>query len=138
MKKSQKQYIMVTYEFGEPVFIAPLNGQLSGANVTPSKTKAELWDEKDTASPHKLDYYKVLTGYKNLQFEEAKNPLLNKQELANMFNVPAERISEQYKVNAAQMRKMAEKARQTGRKVNGATAAELEEKAKWFEELAAK
>lgn len=129
---------MVTYEFGEPVFIAPLNGRLSGVNVAPSQSEAELWDEKDTASPHKLDYYKVLTGYKSLQFEEVKTPALSKPEIASMFNVPQERINEQYKANATQMRKMAEKARKTGKKVNGATADELEEKAKWFEAIAAK
>lgn len=64
---------MVTHEFETPVFVAPLNGKLSGANITNSVSEAEKWDERDAANPHKLDYYKVITGYKQLQFEELKS-----------------------------------------------------------------
>jgi hypothetical protein len=67
-----------------------------------------------------------------------KRPILNKQEIAAMFGVSTNRISEQYKDNAAGMRKLAEKARKSGKKVNGLTADEWEEKAKWFEEIASK
>lgn len=68
MKKDK--YLMVTYEFGNPIYIAPLNGKLSGVNVTSKKAEAELWDNRDTVSPHKLDYQKVITGYKELKFEK--------------------------------------------------------------------
>lgn len=59
---------MVTYEFGNPVYIAPMNGKLSGINVTPNRGDAEKWDERDL-SPNKLDYYKTISGYKELKFE---------------------------------------------------------------------
>jgi hypothetical protein len=64
-----RKYIMVTREFGTPVYIAPLSGKLSGINVTGIKAEAEKWDERDTASPHKLDYHKAISGYKELKFE---------------------------------------------------------------------
>lgn len=66
-----------------------------------------------------------------------KKPLLSKSEIIKMFNTSADRINQQYKDNAVQMRNMAEKARKTGKKVNGATAEELDAKAAEFEKLAA-
>lgn len=66
-----------------------------------------------------------------------KKPLLSKPEILKMFGGTMESLNKQYRDNAAQMRKMAEKARKTGKKVNGATAEYWEERAKWFEEIAA-
>lgn len=57
--------VMVTYEFGKPIFIAPLKG-LRGCNVTPNKEDAEKWSEFDRS---KLGYHKAITGYKQLLFE---------------------------------------------------------------------
>lgn len=67
-----------------------------------------------------------------------KKPFLSKPELLKMFGGSMESLNQHYRDNAAQMRKMAEKAHATGKKVNGFSAAELEEKAKWFEEIASK
>lgn len=67
-----------------------------------------------------------------------KKPFLSKPELLKMFGGSIESLNQLYKDNAAQMRKMAEKARKTGKKVNGLTADELDEKANWFEEIASK
>lgn len=67
-----------------------------------------------------------------------KQPFISKEQFAKMNNVSVERLNEQYRDNAAQMRKTAEKARKLGKKVNGLTADQWDEKAKSFEELAAK
>ena len=57
---------MVTYEFGKPVYIAPLkNLQIQ---ITSEEAEAEIWSELDT-TPIKLDYHKISTGYKELKFE---------------------------------------------------------------------
>jgi len=58
---------MVTYEFGEPIFIAPLKDLQ--IQVTPDRVAAELWSELDN-TPTKLDYHIVATGYKGLKFEK--------------------------------------------------------------------
>lgn len=47
--------------------------------------------------------------------------------IAEVFNVSAERIKEQYKANAEGLKKMYEKAVYTGKKVNGYTSKELQE-----------
>jgi len=61
------KFVMVTYEFGSPIFIAPLkNLQIQ---VTSNREDAELWSELDN-SKTKLDYYIVCTGYKGLKFEK--------------------------------------------------------------------
>jgi len=58
---------MVTYEFGDPIYIAPLKDlQIQG---TPNKNEAELWSELDK-SPTKLEYHITSTGYKGLKFEK--------------------------------------------------------------------
>ncbi len=66
LKLHQEKYVMVTYQFGEPIFIAPLNNLQ--IQVTPNKNEAELWSELDT-TPTKLDYHIVCTGYNCLKFE---------------------------------------------------------------------
>jgi hypothetical protein len=67
LKLHPDKYVMVTYEFGEPIFIAPLkNLQIQ---VTPIRNEAELWSELDN-SPTKLQYHIVYTGYQGLKFEK--------------------------------------------------------------------
>ena len=67
LKLHPDRYVMVTHEFGEPIYIAPLrNLQIQ---VTPNKNEAELWSELDT-TPTKLDYHIAATGYKGLKFEK--------------------------------------------------------------------
>ena len=58
---------MVTYEFSEPIFIAPLKNLR--IQVTVNKNEAELWSELDT-TPIKLDYHIAATGYAGLKFEK--------------------------------------------------------------------
>ena len=69
LKQNPDQYVMVTYEFREPIFIAQLkNMQIQ---VTPNKEEAELWSELDT-TPTKLDYHIISTGYTQLKFEKVQ------------------------------------------------------------------
>lgn len=67
LKLHPDKYVMVTYEFGDPIFIAPLKDLQ--IQVTPNKKEAELWSELDN-SPTKLDYHIASTGYKGLKFEK--------------------------------------------------------------------
>lgn len=69
-KQAMKLYpdnkVMVTREFGYDLFIAPLkNGNI---DICEKKEDAQKWSELDGT---KLDYYKAVTGYKGLKFEEA-------------------------------------------------------------------
>ena len=67
LKHCPDKYVMMTYEFGDPIFIAPL--QDLQIQVTPNRTEAETWTELDN-TPTKLEYHKVLTGYKQLVLEK--------------------------------------------------------------------
>jgi hypothetical protein len=67
LKLHPDKYVMVTYEFEEPIFVAPLKDLQ--IQVTSNKSDAELWSELDT-SPTKLDYHRAATGYKRLEFEK--------------------------------------------------------------------
>lgn len=58
---------MVTYEFGDAIFIAPLKDLQ--IQVTPNRTQAEIWTELDN-TPSKLGYHKVATGYRELVLEK--------------------------------------------------------------------
>lgn len=70
LKLHPEKYLMVTYEFGEPIYIAPLlNLKIQ---VTSIKSEAEIWSELDK-NPIKLEYYKISTGYKGLTFEQIQN-----------------------------------------------------------------
>ena len=67
LKLHPDQYIIVTYEFGEPIFIAPLKDLQT--QVALNRNEAELWCELDN-SPAKLEYHIACTGYKGLKFEK--------------------------------------------------------------------
>lgn len=71
LKIHPEKYILVTHEFGVPVFIAPING-LSGVNVTNDKQKAQIWGALDNTDT-KLSYHKSATGYKGLIWEQTTN-----------------------------------------------------------------
>lgn len=66
LKLRPSTYVMVTYEFGTPIYIAPLKDLQ--VQVTGDIAEAELWTELDK-TPTKLDYHIALTGYKQLRFE---------------------------------------------------------------------
>ena len=66
LKLHPEKYVMVTYQFGTPVYIAPLkNGDIQ---ITDSKPGAQIWSALDVTRA-KLDYHKAATGYKGLIFE---------------------------------------------------------------------
>lgn len=67
-----------------------------------------------------------------------KKPFISKEMFAAMNNIGVNRLNEQYKDNATEMRKYAAKAKSIGKKVRGLTADEWTEKAVWFEQLASK
>ncbi len=69
LKFHPDQYVMVTHEFGAPIYVAPLMDLQ--IQVTPNKEEAELWSELDT-SPSKLQYHIASTGYKGLKFEKVQ------------------------------------------------------------------
>jgi len=67
LKSHPDKYIMVTYEFGNPIFIAPLRDLQT--QVTPNRNEAELWSELDNTDT-KLKYHIAYTGYTGLKFEK--------------------------------------------------------------------
>lgn len=67
-KLHTEKYVMVTFEFGEPIYLMPITGlSIKDIRFTPLKEEAEIWSYADTLSV-KLDYYKAATGYRNLEF----------------------------------------------------------------------
>jgi len=69
LKLHPDHYVMVTHEFGTPIYIAPLKDLQ--IQVTPNKEEAELWSELDK-SPSKLQYHVASTGYNGLEFEKVE------------------------------------------------------------------
>lgn len=55
---------MKTTEFGFDLFIADKE-KSNGCPVTETITEAEIWDERDLG---KIDYWKFLTGYNQLEW----------------------------------------------------------------------
>ena len=70
LKQNPEKYVMVTYEFGEPLYIAPSSGlSMKDVKVVTEKEQAEIWSALDNGNPHKIFYYQTATGYKELKFE---------------------------------------------------------------------
>ena len=67
LKLHPDQYVMVTHEFGAPIYVGSLKDLQ--IQVTPNKEEAELWSELDK-SPSKLQFHIATTGYKGLKFEK--------------------------------------------------------------------
>lgn len=67
LERHPDKYVMVTHQFGEPIYIAPLKDLQ--IQVTPNKEEAEIWSEMDT-TPTKLAYHRAATGYNDLKFEK--------------------------------------------------------------------
>ncbi len=59
---------MVTLEFGDPIYIAPLSGDLS-IRITPEPNEAEIWTEEDHSAA-KLEFHKSITGFHGLRWHE--------------------------------------------------------------------
>lgn len=55
---------------------------------------------------------------------------MNAEKIAARFNCTPEQVRAQYRRNAVQLAAMAERARKTGKRVNGYTADELDERAR--------
>jgi hypothetical protein len=67
LKLHPEKYVMVTHEFGTPIYIAPLKD--SKVAITSEKKHAEIWSSLDN-TPTKLNYHMAATGYKSLVFEQ--------------------------------------------------------------------
>lgn len=67
LKANPQKYVLVTREFGSPIYIAPPT--LESVNISDKIEGAEIWASLDN-TPTKLGYYKAVTGYKGLQFEQ--------------------------------------------------------------------
>ena len=57
---------MVTYEFGNPIYIAPLKNL--DIQITDKRNEANTWHSQYDLT--KLAYHKSVTGYKQLIFEK--------------------------------------------------------------------
>lgn len=66
IKKYPANSVMVTREFGYPIFIAPLKN-LADIEVTDKVEEAEKWSPELDGT--KLAYHKAVTGFKGLAFE---------------------------------------------------------------------
>jgi hypothetical protein len=62
--KSTQSLVMVTYEFGAPLYIAPLDKTLT-PQITDKISEATIWSEFDGQG--KLNYHCAITGYKKLE-----------------------------------------------------------------------
>lgn len=60
------QKVMVTRQYGAPIYIAPLKN--SEIQVTDKLEEAEIWGEMDSET--KLNYHRSVTGWDELEFEE--------------------------------------------------------------------
>lgn len=67
LKANPEQYILVTREFGDPIYIAPQ--KLTGCEVTIKETEAERWSSMDT-TPTKLSFFRTISGFTGLTFEK--------------------------------------------------------------------
>ena len=77
LPQNPDQFVMVTYEFGEPIFITPLKGM--EIQTTLARNEAEVWSELDN-TPNKLQYHIASTGYSGFIFEKISLPgILKKQ-----------------------------------------------------------
>lgn len=66
--KITRNLVMVTYEFGNAIYIAPITGLSNkDTKVTDKKEDAEKWSVEDIS---KIGYWKALTGYKDLVLEQ--------------------------------------------------------------------
>ena len=69
LKLHPEKYVMVTYEFGEPIYMGELDGRMR-RTATTDKNKAVKWTALDNAHAGKLEYAALETGYKNLVWEQ--------------------------------------------------------------------
>ncbi len=67
LKQNPDKYVMVTYQFADPIYIAPMKNL--EIRITPKKEEAEQWSEMDRTDT-KLNYHKAVTGYNELKFEK--------------------------------------------------------------------
>lgn len=65
--ENPNKYVMVTYEFGDPVYVAPTRNMRT--QTTQKKEEAEVWTEFDN-NPGKIEYARIATGYNGLKFEQ--------------------------------------------------------------------
>lgn len=74
LKLHPEKYVMVTRQYGSPIYIAPLkNGDIT---ITDTAKEAEIWSSLDV-TPTKLDYHKIATDYTELKFEQIAANTIN-------------------------------------------------------------
>lgn len=66
-KANPEKYLMVSYEFGAPVYIAPLENL--EIQIADKKEEAEVFSYADTLSAIKLAFHKTVTGLNGLKWE---------------------------------------------------------------------
>ncbi|MFD3003108.1 hypothetical protein ACFS7Z_22285 [Pontibacter toksunensis] len=69
-KLHPEKYVLVTYEYEYPIYIAPLHNL--EIQICSKKEDAEVWSYADMLSEAKLSYHKIATGYKELVWELQK------------------------------------------------------------------
>jgi len=69
-KKYPFKYVMVSRQFGEPIFIGPLDNMMRHTPVF-EKSEAVTWGVVDTLSPLKLEFARFETGL-DLTFEKVE------------------------------------------------------------------
>jgi hypothetical protein len=86
----------------------------------------------------KIHHYLSL-GYRVFDLKNREilsQPIMSKQETCNFFGCTKEQLNKQLKANAAGLQLMADKAKSTGKKVNGYTESQLTSLAAKYKKLA--
>lgn len=69
LKANPEKYVMVTFEFGNPIYIAPAKTTgLFDIGITDKQDEAIVWSALDN-TPNKLLWHMAKTGYKSLEFK---------------------------------------------------------------------
>ena len=63
------EYVLVTYEFGYPIYIGELDEHLK-ITFTKVLTDAKKWGELAATHEGKLKFHQAVTGYKELKFQK--------------------------------------------------------------------
>jgi hypothetical protein len=72
VKESGKdEYVLVTREFGYPLYIGELDEHLK-ITVTANLTEAKKWGALDAGHEGKLSFHRIITGYNGLKFEKSE------------------------------------------------------------------
>ncbi len=68
-KKNPEKYVLVTREFGEPIYLGPLDNRMHYTPVFEA-TEAKTWDYIDTQRTGVVEMARISAGLKGIQFEK--------------------------------------------------------------------